>query len=369
VKGISLTIAVLIYNEGRRVEVFQDKSAGFAGLAGIAALLLAACGDSPVRLTGGGATFPLPIYSRWVSDYMMQTGIEIDYQSIGSVGGIRQISELTLDFGASDGPMSDKELGDARGGEILHIPTLLGAVAIAYNIPGFTDTLNFDAALIADIFMGKVTRWNDARIAALNPQSQLPGSEITVVHRSEGSGTTFAFTDYLTRTSPSWAQGVGHGKDVSWPVGVGGQGNEQVAGHITQIPGSIGYIESVYALQNRTIVGRVRNAAGNFVSPTQATITAAASEAVARLDENTDYRISIVDAPGENAYPITTFTWLLVYKKQIDARKGEVLKAFMTWAVTEGQAQVAELQYGALPEVMRAAVVRRIESIELPNNE
>jgi phosphate transport system substrate-binding protein len=337
-------------------------------LIGCASLLqvLACGGDGAVPLNGGGASFPFPLYSRWVSDYHAQTGIQINYQSIGSGGGIRQLSEQVLDFGASDGPMTEEEMAKAGGGEVLHIPAVLGGVAVAYNIPNFSDTLNFDGALIADIFLGRVTRWNDPRIAALNPESRLPNMEITTVHRSDGSGTTYVFTDYLSKVSKAWADGPGRGKDVSWPGGLAGQGNEQVAGQIRASPGSVGYIESVYALQNNVLVGKVRNSSGNFVPPNSATITAASVEAVAALTEDTDYRVSITDAPGANAYPISSFTWILVYKNQKDARKARTLKAFLTWAVTDGQATAATLQYGPLAESMRPALVRRIESIQLP---
>jgi phosphate transport system substrate-binding protein len=243
---------------------------------------------------------------------------------------------------------------------------VLGGVGVAYMIPEFTDTLNFDGALIADIFLGRVTRWNDARILALNPGAALPDMEITTVHRSEGSGTTYVFTDYLSAVSADWAAGPGKGKDVNWPVGIGQRGNEQVAGTVKQTPGSIGYIESVYALQNQILLGRVRNKAGNFVSPYPETITAAAAEALPTFGEATDYRVSIIDAPGENAYPISSFTWLLVYKQQTDAQKGRTLIDFMKWAITDGQVQAAELHYGPLPEPMRAQLLRRIDSIVLP---
>jgi len=335
----------------------------------VAVALGAACTE-PASLTGAGATFPFPLYSRWMSDYAAQKKVQINYQSIGSGGGVKQISEQTVDFGASDGPMSDKELAAAKGGAILHIPMVLGAVAIAYNLAEVSDTLKFDSDVIADIFLGKITKWNDARLAALNPGVKLPAMDITTVHRSDGSGTTYVFTDYLSTVSAAWADtagsGPGKGKDVSWPVGLGGQGNEQVAGTVKQTPGSVGYIETVYALQNHSPVGKVKNQAGNFVAPNQASIMAAAAEAVAALGPDTDYRVSIVNAPGADAYPIASFTWLLVYKQQTDATKGRALVDFMKWAVTEGQTQASELHYGPLPESMRTALLKRIESIILP---
>ncbi len=338
-------------------------------LALLVVALATACTE-PASLTGAGATFPLPLYSRWMSDYSAQKQVQINYNSIGSGGGIKQISEQTVDFGASDGPMSDKELAAAKGGAILHIPMVLGAVVIAYNLPEVTDTLKFDSDLIADIFLGKVTKWNDARLAALNPGVKLPAADITTVHRSDGSGTTYVFTDYLSTVSTAWADtskgGPGKGKDVRWPVGLGGLGNEQVAGTVKQTPGAIGYIESVYALQNRAQVGKVKNKAGNFIAGNQSSIMAAAAEAVAALGPETDYRVSIVDPPGADAYPIASFTWLLVYKQQTDAAKGRALVDFMKWAVTDGQAQAGELHYGPLPESMRQALIKRIETIVLP---
>jgi phosphate transport system substrate-binding protein len=331
-------------------------------------LTATACAGSDqesVTLSGAGATFPNPLYSRWTADYnALRSDAHVNYESIGSGGGIRQISEMTVDFGATDGPMSDEELSGAKGGELLHIPMVLGAVAVAYNLPNFSDTLNFDGALVADIFLGKITRWNDPRIAALNPDVMLPNMEMVTVHRSEGSGTTYVFTDYLSKVSPAWAAGPGRGKDVSWPAGLGAQGNEMVAGQITATPGAIGYIESVYALQNKTLVGRVKNSSGKFVAPNQISITAAAAEAVASLGENTDYRISIVDPTGADAYPIASFTWILAYSKQSDARKGAALKDFLRWAVTDGQKQAAELQYGPLADSMLPALLKRIESIQ-----
>jgi phosphate transport system substrate-binding protein len=259
--------------------------------------------------------------------------------------------------------MSDDEIAKAKGGEVVHVPMVLGAVAIAYHIPDFADTLNFDAALIADIFLGKITKWNDPRIAALNPSTATPDLPITVVHRTDGSGTTYVFTEFLTKSIPAWAAGPGHGKDVSWPVGLGGKGNEQVAGNVKSTPGAIGYVESVYAVQSRMSTGRVKNKAGNFVAPTPSSITAAAADVVASLPETTDYRISIVDPAREDAYPIASFTWLLVYRNQTDAAKATALKDFMKWAVTEGQSSAAELHYGPLPDSMRPGLLRHIESI------
>ena len=316
-------------------------------------------------LTGAGATFPYPIYSKWFSDYAAKTGININYQSIGSGGGIRQVQEGTVDFGASDAPMSDEEMSKAKGGAILHIPTVLGAVVLTYNVPGLTQTLNLTGETIADIFLGKITRWNDGRIASLNPGATLPATDILVVHRSDGSGTTFIFSDYLAAVSAAWASGPGRGKELKWPVGLGGKGNEGVAGQVKQTPGSIGYVELAYANQNRLPAAAVRNAAGNFVAPTIESITAAAAGAVETLPPTTDYRVSIVNAPGANAYPISSFTWLLVYQRQPDADKGRKLVDFLKWALTEGEASAAALDYAPLPGALSTQLMDRLATIQL----
>src|SRR6202022_387653 len=261
-----------------------------------------------VDLTGAGATFPYPLYSKWFDEYAKLTGVKINYQSIGSGGGIRQLSEATVDFGASDSPMSDAELAKAKFGPILHIPTVLGAVVITYNIPALSAPLNLTPQAIADIFAGKVTKWNDARIAALNPGVSLPNSDILVVHRSDGSGTTYIFTDYLTAAAPSW-KAIGKGKEVSWPAGLGAKGNEGVAGQVKQTPGSIGYVELFYAIQNKMPYGAVQNKSGKFLKATLESVTAAAAGAAKAMPD--DFRVSIVNAPGAGAYPISTFTWLL----------------------------------------------------------
>lgn len=317
-----------------------------------------------VDLTGAGATFPYPLYSKWFSDYAAQTGVRINYQSIGSGGGIRQLSEGTVDFGASDSPMSDEDISKAKG-PVLHIPTVLGAVVVTYNVPGITTTLKLSGDVVADIFAGKIRKWNDQRIASLNPGVSLPGDDILVVHRTDGSGTTFVFTDYLAAVSPSWAAGPGRGKEVPWPVGLGGKGNEGVAGQVKQTPGAIGYVELAYAKQNNLPSAAIRNAAGNFVEPSPAGMTAAAAGVAATLPADTDYRLSIVNAQGADTYPITSFTWILAYREQRDAVKGGKLKDFLRWALTEGEKQAEALDYAPLPTSMASQLIARIDSIQV----
>ncbi|MGQ0647747.1 MAG: phosphate ABC transporter substrate-binding protein PstS [Gemmatimonadaceae bacterium] len=324
----------------------------------------AATSSSSVDLTGAGATFPQPIYGKWFSDYATKTGVKINYQSVGSGAGIKQVSESTVDFGATDSPMTDEELAAARGGPILHFPTVLGAVVITYNLPEVTATLNLTGELIADIFRGAVTKWNDRRIGAENPGVTLPASDILVVHRSDGSGTSFVFTDYLTTVSKAWAAGPGRGKAVAWPVGLGGRGNEGVSGSVKQTPGTIGYVELTYAKQNRLPVARVKNAAGAFVEPTIASITAAAAGVMSRLGKDSDYRISIVNVEGADAYPISSFTWLLVYVNQTDPAKGKKLVDFMRWMYSEGQQNAAPLDYAPLPPALATQLTERLATIQ-----
>ena len=331
----------------------------------LAPLAPLAAGAQGVDLTGAGATFPYPIYSKWFAEYARKTGVKINYQAIGSGGGVRQISERTVDFGASDGPMSDDELAKAKGGRILHFPTVIGAVAVAYNVPGLTQQLRLDGAVLSQIFLGKLTKWNDRRIAALNPGIALPNQDILVVHRTDGSGTTYIFTDYLASVNKEWAAGPGRGKEVQWPVGLGGKGNEGVAGQLRQLPGAIGYVELAYAKQVRMPYALVKNAAGNFVAPSEASATAAAAAKTAKLSPKSDYRLSIVNAPGAESYPISSFTWLLVYQNQSDVGKGTKLVDFMRWMYTDGQAMASSLDYAPLPATMRDALVKRLETIRL----
>jgi phosphate transport system substrate-binding protein len=318
-----------------------------------------------VDLTGAGATFPYPLYSKWFSDYAKLTGVKINYQSIGSGGGIRQLSEQTVDFGASDSPMSDQELASAKGGPVLHIPTVLGAVVMTYNVPGLTSPINLTPKAIADIFSGKITKWSDTRITTLNAGVTLPSTDILVVHRSDGSGTTYIFTDYLTAAVPAWASSVGKGKEVKWPVGLGAKGNEGVAGQVKQSPGAIGYVELAYAKQNNLAIAAVQNKAGKMIIASVPAVTAAAAGVAKSLPANTDYRISIVNAPGADSYPISSFTWILVYQHQRDPVKGKKIVNFLNWALTEGEAEAPPLDYAPLPAEMAAAVKAKLATIDL----
>jgi len=343
--------------------------------------LLAACGDSSktsdtaggsapaattsgADLTGAGATFPAPLYSKWFDAYATKSGVKINYQSIGSGGGIRQLSEQTVDFGASDAPMSDAELAKAKGGPVLHIPTALGAVVIIYNLPQVPTGLKLTGEAVAAIYQGQITKWNDARIASLNPGVSLPATDILVVHRSDGSGTTYVFSDYLASVSPAWATRPGKGKELQWPVGLGAKGNEGVTGQVKQAPGAIGYAELAYATQNKLSMASIRNANGEFVAPSIESVTAAAAGAVTDLPPNTDYRVSIVNAAGAGAYPISSFTWIILYQKQSDPAKGKKVVDFLRWALGEGQGMAAALDYAPLPETMRTALMARLDTVQ-----
>lgn len=322
-----------------------------------------------VDLTGAGATFPYPLYSRWFNEYATLANVRINYQSIGSGGGIRQVVARTVDFGATDVPMSDAELASA-GMPVLHIPTVIGAVAITYNLPGVTRPLQLSPDIIAGIFLGTITRWRDARIAALNPTLTLPNSDILVVHRADGSGTSYIFSDYLSTVSPDWAAGPGRGKDVRWPVGIGGKGNEGVAGQVKQMPGAIGYLEVVYARQNRLPVVRVRNAAGRFISPMPFEIASAASavleddRAFAATDAQglPDLRVSLVNAPGAQSYPIASFTWMLIAPSAIGMTKSRQLAAFLRWALLDHLDIASTLGYVPLPSEAAARVADRLDT-------
>ena len=319
--------------------------------------------SSGVALVGAGATFPYPLYSKWIDEYAKKTGVKINYQSIGSGGGVKQFSEQTVDFGASDAPMSDTELAGAKGGPVLHIPTVIGLVAIAYNLPGVTQPLRLTGPIVADIYQGKITKWSDTRIASVNPGATLPASDIVVVHRSDGSGTTYVFSDYLSSVSPAWKTSPGTGKDLQWPVGLGAKGNEAVAGQVKQTPGSIGYVELAYVKQNKLSTASIQNAAGQFVAPSAAGATAAAAGAISKFPPNTDYRISIVNAAGAEAYPITSFTWLLVYERMADAAKAKKLSDFVKWALTDGEKDAAALDYAPLPPSLVSRLTARADSI------
>jgi phosphate transport system substrate-binding protein len=327
--------------------------------------VLGACKPAPSQeLTGAGSTFVNPIFQKWFSVYAGQTGVKINYQSIGSGGGIRQLQVGTVDFGATDGPMTDAELAKAKG-PVLHIPVVLGAVVISYNLPMLTKPLNLSGDVIAGLFLGKIVKWNDARIQALNPGVSLPSQDVLVVHRTDGSGTTYIFTDYLSAVSKDWAAKPGVGKEVNWPVGLGGKGNEGVAGQVKQLPGAIGYIELAYAKQNHLPYAHVRNKAGKFIAPTIATTTSAAAGAAGNLPASTDFRISIVNAPGADSYPISSFSWAIVYQHQSDAVKGKNLVNFLRWAIHTGQNSSASLDYAPLPPNMVAALDKRLDTVTI----
>ncbi len=303
-------------------------------------------------LNGAGASFPYPIYSKWFSDYHnMHPDIQINYQSIGSGGGIRQVSEGTVDFGASDGPMNDEQLKSAKV-KVVHIPTVMGAVVPAYNVPGVSGELKFTPDILAGIFLGKITSWNDAAIQAANKDVKLPNQPIVVVHRSDPSGTSYVFTDYLSKVSADWKNGPGKSTAVKWPVGLAAKGNEGVAGQVRQVDGAIGYVELIYALQNKIPYGTVKNAAGNFVRASLESTTAAAQG----VQIPNDYRVSITNSPNKEAYPISTFTWLLIPEKATDPNKGKILVDFLNWMLTDGQTKTAALSYAPLPQELVSRV-------------
>jgi phosphate transport system substrate-binding protein len=325
----------------------------------LAGVLAAASPIAAQSLTGAGATFPNPIYTKWFDAYNKKTGIKINYQSIGSGGGIRQFTEGTVDFGATDGPMNESQL-QAVNGNVLHVPTVLGAVAVTYNLPTLGDTkLKFDGNLLVDIFMGRVTKWNDPKIAALNPGVKLPDIDLIVVHRSDGSGTTYVFTDYLNKFSREWKDKVGYATSVNWPTGLGGKGNEGVTQQVKQTEGALGYVELIYAISNNLPYAQVKNATGNFIAPSLETVTAAA--AGAKLGKDTDFRVSITNSPGAQAYPIASFTWLLVKKDNKDSAKAKLIRDFLTWMITpEAQSMAAELHYAPLPAPVVSLVQARL---------
>lgn len=316
-----------------------------------------------VQINGAGATFPYPIYSKWFSEYnKLHPEVEVNYQSIGSGGGIRQLTAQTVFFGATDGPMSEEQIKGAPG-PVLHLPTVLGAVVPIYNIPGVDTQLKFTGKLLADIILGKITKWNDPAIAAQNPGVKLPSTDIAVAHRSDGSGTTYIFVDYLSKVSPEFKEKVGVNTSVNWPVGVGGKGNEGVAGLVKQTPGSIGYVELIYALQNKISFGLVQNAAGDFVAASLDSVTAAAASAAKSMPA--DFRVSITNAAGKGAYPIASFTWLLFYENPTDKQKAKVMVDFMKWALTDGQKYCAELGYAPLPKEVVALEMEALKRIKL----
>ena len=309
-----------------------------------------------IALQGAGATFPNPLYQKWLSEYgKLHANVRIDYQSIGSGGGIKQIQAQTVDFGASDAPMSDADL-QAAPGELLHIPTVLGAVVVTYNVASITQPLHLSPEVLADIFLGKIKKWDDARIKQDNAGVNLSPADITVVHRADGSGTSYVFTDYLAKVSAEWKEKVGADKSPKWPVGQGGKGNEGVTGQIKQQPNTIGYVELAYAVQNHLAVALIRNASGKFVAPSIDAVTAAAASTSAQTPD--DLRVSITNAAGENAYPISSYTYILVYKDQKDGEKGKALVDFLWWAIHDGEHFAKDLQYAPLPD----EIVKRAEA-------
>jgi phosphate transport system substrate-binding protein len=324
------------------------------------ALGVSASASAQMMINGAGATFPYPIYSKWFDEYAkVDPSVRFNYQSIGSGGGQKQILAQTVDFGASDGPMSDENLAKAPG-KILHIPTVAGAVVMTYNLPG-NPALKLDGDTIVGIYLGQIKKWNDPKIAASNPGAKLPDQDIVVVHRSDGSGTTFIFTDYLSKISPEWKQKAGNNTSVNWPTGIGGKGNEGVSGQVKQTPGAIGYVELIYAIQNKMPYAEVKNAAGEFVKPTLESVTAA----LAMADIPDDFRFSMTNAPGKDAYPIAGATWLLVYQQQKDPAKGKKLVEFLKWAAKDGEKMAKDLDYAPLPENVQARVLNRIDEIKM----
>jgi phosphate transport system substrate-binding protein len=315
-----------------------------ATVAGVASLIGVV---SAQQINGAGATFPYPIYSKWFAEYnKLNPKVEINYQSIGSGGGIRQLTNQTVFFGATDGPMTAEQMQQAPG-KVMHLPTVLGAVVPVYNLPGTQGEIKFSGAILADIFLGKITKWDDPALAKLNGGLKLPSTDITVVHRSDGSGTSYIWVDYLAKVSPEWKKRVGVATSVNWPAGVGGKGNEGVAGLVQQTPGSLGYVELIYALQNKIAYGSVQNAEGEFVRASIQAVTAAAAAAVKAMPK--DFRVSITNAPGKGVYPVSSFTWLLLYENPKDKAQSKVMVEFVKWALTDGQKFAADLGYAPLP--------------------
>ena len=341
------------------------KAAAFLSF-GVALLIAVRVSMAAMSLTGAGATFPYPMYSKWFSEYnKVHSDIQINYQSIGSGGGIKQITEGTVDLGASDGPMNDtqlKDFQDKRGCAILHFPTVLGADVPSYNLPGVSAELKFTPDALAGIFLGKITKWNDPELVKANPGVSLPDKDLVVVHRSDGSGTTYVWVDYLAKISPEWKQKVGVGTSVNWPVGLGGKGNEGVSGQIRQTEYSVGYVELIYAIQNKMPYGKVRNLSGNFVKADLASVTAAATGASQNMPD--DFRVSITNAPGKDAYPVSSFTWLLIPQKIQDASKKQVITDFLHWMLTDGQNFTEALAYAKLPKPVVAKELKAISQIQ-----
>ncbi len=340
----------------RRVVTFFLIALAIAGIA--------RSGFADLLINGAGATFPYPIYSKWFDVYAKENpGVKFNYQSIGSGGGIRMLSNRTVDVGASDAPLTDAQLSDAPG-KILHFPSVMGAVVIAYNLPGFTGTLRMTGPIIADIFAGKITKWDDDKIKALNTTVAIPSTDIVVCHRSDGSGTSYIFTDYLSKVSSSWASDPGKGTAVKWPAGLGGKGNEGVTALIQQTPGAIGYVELIYALNNHIPYAEIQNKSGAWVQASLEGVTAAAAASASNMPD--DFRVSITDASGPEAYPISSFTWLLVYQKQSNHEIGTQIVKFLHWAISDGQKYAPELKYATLPAAVVQKEEAQIKQIQVP---
>jgi phosphate transport system substrate-binding protein len=356
----NVTVKILTARIGLRQSRWMTKSYTSKILLGLTiAFGLSATASAQMMINGAGATFPYPIYSKWFDEYAkVDPSVRFNYQSIGSGGGQKQILAQTVDFGASDGPMSDENLAKAPG-KILHTPTVAGAVVITYNLPG-NPAVKFDGDTIAGIFLGQIKKWNDSKLTALNPGAKLPDQDIVVVHRSDGSGTTFIFTDYLSKISSEWKSKAGNNTSVNWPTGIGGKGNEGVSGQVKQTPGAIGYVELIYAIQNKMPYADVKNAAGEFVKATVDSVTAA----LATAEIPDDFRFSMTNAPGKEAYPIAGATWLLVYQQQKDPAKGKKLVEFLKWSMTKGEGMAKTLDYAPLPENVQQRVLKRIDEIK-----
>jgi phosphate transport system substrate-binding protein len=326
--------------------------------------IFAGSAEAQLQLNGAGATFPYVIYSKWFDVYKNLTGVQFNYQAIGSGGGIRQVTEGTVDFGASDGPMTDEQLAavkEKQGVDVLHIPTVMGGIVLSYNLPSVSQKLKFDGPIVADIYLGKITKWNDSRLKEINPGVNLPDKAILIAHRSDGSGTTFIFTNYLCKVSPEWKEKVGNNTSVNWPVGLGGKGNDGVAGLVKQTEGSIGYVELAYAVQNKLPYGLLKNKAGNFVDANFNTVTEAAAGAVKNMPS--DLRAIITDSEGKNAYPISGFTWLLVYKNMKNEAKATALVKFLKWAMEKGESYASDLYYAPLPKQVVKLCEKKIAMI------
>jgi phosphate transport system substrate-binding protein len=330
------------------------------------ALAFSAIGLAEVQITGAGATFPNPIYQKWFNEFhKIRNDAQINYQAIGSGGGIKQVTEGTVDFGATDGPMNDEQLADfqkKRGFGVLHLPTVLGAVVPTYNVAGVSSGLNFTPEALSGIFLGTITKWNDPELKKANPSVSLPDADIVVVHRSDGSGTTYCWTDYLAKVSPAWKSKAGMGTSVNWPVGIGSKGNDGVAGQIKQTANSIGYVELIYAVNNKMPYGNVKNPAGEFVKPELKSVTAAAAGAAKTMPE--DFRVSITNSPGKGAYPISTFTWLLIPEQWKDAEKGRTMKEYLQWMLGEGQNMAEAMTYSRLPKEVIAKELKALSKVK-----